>query len=384
MIPFRTAAAAMALAAPLPAIAAETAPDLNYSVEILAEGLDRPWSLELLPGSGDVLIAQRGGQLRLWRAADGQLADLTGAPAVVDEGQGGLMDLALAPDFDESGTVYVTWTGAVDGGTTTHVGRFRLNLDEGGAEGLETLYRVTPANISPAHFGSRMVIADGHLFVGTGDRAQKDFGPAHTAQDLSSSNGSVLRLTLDGAAPDDNPFAAQRGAEAAIWSYGHRNIQAMALNPETGAIWVAEHGENGGDEINIVQRGANFGWPLAAQGLTYSDGEVFAPPHAPGDGFVAPVWHSPAGREDPFPPSGMAFVQGDAFPEWQGALLAGNLGQQYLGLFAVDGETVAPPLRLLEDRGWRIRDVAVAPDGTIWGLSDGDDAVLFRIVPEGS
>lgn len=377
--PLAALAAALTLTAAAPALA--MAPDLPHRVEVLAEGLDRAWSLELLPGSGDVLIAQRGGQVRLWHAADGRLQDVPGAPEVVDDNQGGLLDLALAPDFATTGMVYATWTGAVRGGTTTHVGRFRLDRDAGRATDWEVLHRVAPGNISPAHFGARMVFAQGHLFVGLGDRAQKDFGPAHIAQDLTSGNGSILRLTPDGAPAPGNPFADRRGDAPTIWSYGHRNIQAMAFDPVTGTLWAAEHGENGGDEINRIQRGANYGWPLAAHGVTYRGGNTFAPPHRPGDGFVAPVWHSPPARQDPFPPSGMAVHAGAAFADWNGALVIGNLGQRYLAVFAMDGDGLAPPLRLLEDRGWRIRDVAVAPDGTIWGLSDGPDGVLFRIVP---
>ena len=157
-------------------------------------------------------------------------------------------------------------------------------------------------------FGSRIAFADDHVFAGFGDRGFKNFGPDHIAQDLSSENGSVIRLTLDGEIPADNPFVAQQGAAGAIWSYGHRNIQGMAVHPDTGALWVAEHGEAGGDEVNIIERGGNYGWPLASHGVTYRGGDEFAPPHQPGDGFVAPVFHWPAGRDNHNPPSGMAFL----------------------------------------------------------------------------
>jgi hypothetical protein len=160
-----------------------------------------------------------------------------------------------------------------------------------------------------------------------------------------------MRLTLDGEIPDDNPFVDQEGAAGAIWSYGHRNIQAMSQHPETGEIWVAEHGEAGGDEINIVQRGENFGWPLAAYGVDYRTGEQFADTPQPGDGFVAPVYHWPPGRDAHFPPSGMAWYEGDAFPDWQGHMLVGNLFHEYLGLFAVDGSEVSSPRRSSGRRG---------------------------------
>lgn len=371
----RTALALFALS--LPAAALEPLP---YRVEVLAQGLDRPWSVELLPDTGDALIAQRGGTFALWRVADGQRIDLAGGVAVDDQGQGGLLDIALAPDFATTGAVYAVWSAPARGGATAVLGRFTLDAQAGRMRGPEVLFTAAPAMNSPAHFGARIVVADGHLFLGLGDRAQKDFGPGHVAQDPGRDWGSVLRLTLDGTPAPGNPDWG-RGARPGVWSIGHRNIQAMAQNPATGAIWVGEHGENGGDEINILSPGANFGWPLAAQGLTYRGAEVFAPPHTPGDGFTGTVWHSPPGRADPFPPSGMAFYTGAAFDGWQGALLLGNLGQRYLGVFPVQDVALGTPLRLLADRDWRIRDVAVGADGLIYGLSDGEGAVLFRVSP---
>lgn len=355
----------------------------GYSVEILHEGLDRPWALEFLPGGEDIVITGRGGALWLHEGESGGLRSLSGTPSVATDGQGGLLDIAAAPDFAESRHVWLTWSGAGEGGATTHLGRARLG-DEG-LEGLETVFTVSPFMNSPAHFGSRIVFHEGDMYVGLGDRSQKDFGPEHISQRLDSENGTVIRLTADGGIPGDNPFVDTEGAQDAIWSYGHRNIQAMAVQPGTGALWVAEHGENGGDEINVVERGSNYGWPLAAHGVTYSGGEVFAPPHREGDGFIAPVWHAPAGREAPYPPSGMAFYEGDAFPDWEGHMLLGNLGQEYLGLFAVSGETGGEQVelvdRLLADQGWRIRDVAVGPDGYVYVISDGENGRLVRLVP---
>lgn len=361
------------------ALAAAAQAQPAHRVEVLHEGLDRPWALEFLP-QGGIAITGRGGDLWLWQ--EGALRPVSGLPQVTDEGQGGLLDLALDPDFAANGRVWLAWAGRGEGGASTHLGRARLDLEAGALQGLETVFAARPFINSPAHFGARIVFADGHLFLSLGDRAQKDFGPQHIAQRLDSENGSVIRLTLDGQIPADNPFAGQSGAAGAIWSHGHRNIQAMAVHPGTGAIWVGEHGENGGDEINVLGRGGNYGWPLAAHGVTYQEGEPFAPPHRVGDGFVAPAWHSPPGREAPFPPSGMAFYQGEAFPDWQGMLLMGNLGAEYLGLFTVTGSRAEPAGRLLEDRGWRIRDVAVGPDGFVYLLSDGEAGVLARIVPE--
>ena len=355
----------------------------DYRVEVLAEGLNRPWAMGFLPGSQDMLITLRGGTLMLREAETGEMIEISGAPEVDSRGQGGLLDIEAAPDFAESGLVYMTWAGRGEGGSSTHLGRARLDRDGARLTDLEVLHVVTPFIDTPAHYGSRLVFAYGHVFAGFGDRNRKDFGPDHIAQDLSSENGAVIRLTLDGDIPDDNPFVGQDGTAGAIWSYGHRNIQAMAVHPETGEIWLAEHGEAGGDEVNIVQRGGNYGWPLASFGVDYRSGEPFAPPHEEGDGFIAPVYHWPAGRDDHFPPSGMAFYTGDAFPDWQGHMLIGNLFHRYLGLFAVDGESVETPQRLLEGRGWRIRDVAIGPeDGFIYVVVDDDNAPLIRLVPD--
>ena len=354
----------------------------SYRVETLVRGLDDPWAIEFIPGTGDMLITQRGGRVLLWDAATGQTRALDGAPRVTTQGQGGLLDIAVAPDFAQSGWVYMTWAGQVGGqGSTTHLGRARLDIAGGRLTDLQVLHVVGPAIASGAHFGSRIVFADGHVFVGLGDRGDKNFGPDHLSQDLRSENGSVMRLTLDGQIPANNPFAGQSGVAGAIWSYGHRNIQAMARHPRTGDIWLAEHGEAGGDEVNIVQRGANYGWPLAAFGITYRGGQRFAPPHQPGDGFVAPVYHWPPGRDAHFPPSGMVFYEGDAFPEWRGHLLIGNLFHRHIGLFRENGGQITPVARLLDGEGMRIRDLAVGPDGYVYVLSDGGNGALMRLVP---
>jgi aldose sugar dehydrogenase len=376
-----TCALAITLALPLNSAARADLP-ADYTVEVLLEGLQNPWALTFLPGGDELLVTGRTGHLWHLPATGAPPRQISGLPAVDDRGQGGLLDIAIDPDFPSNSRVWLSWAGAGPGGASTHLGHAALNLSSGALEGLETVFVAQPFINSPAHFGSRIVFADGHVYLGLGDRAQKDFGPGHVSQNLGTENGAVIRLAMDGTVPQDNPFVGQRNAAGAIWSYGHRNIQAMAVNPETGDIWLAEHGERGGDEINLVRRGGNFGWPLASHGVTYRDGRAFAPPHQPGDGFVAPVFHWGPGRDDNFPPSGMTFYTGDAFPDWRGHLLIGNLGHRYLGLFQIEGETVRPPVRLLADQGWRIRDVTVGPnDGFVYGISDGPDAVLFRLVP---
>ncbi len=371
------ATAAITTALSIPAFA-----DTNYNVDILAEGLDRPWGMAFLPDQNGLIMTLRGGEVVLWNPEKG-ITPVSGAPDVVIQGQGGLLDIAIGPDYAEMGFVYMTWAGAVDGGTTTHVGRARLDTDAQALTDLEVLHVVSPGIDSGAHFGSRIVFQDGYLYAGFGDRGSKDFTEAHISQDLSSENGAVIRLTLDGDIPDDNPFVGQDGAAGAIWSYGHRNIQAMTVHPESGAIWLAEHGEAGGDEVNIVERGGNFGWPLASHGVTYRGGNEFAPPHQEGDGFIAPVFHWPAGREAHNPPSGMTFYTGDAFPDWQGHLLLGNLFHRYLGLYTASEDGLTETARLLDGEDLRIRDVAVGPeDGYIYVLADGEGVPLLRLVPE--
>ncbi|MFN3663327.1 PQQ-dependent sugar dehydrogenase [Yoonia sp.] len=354
----------------------------DYTHEVLAEGLESPWAMTFLPNGDDILMTGRMGAFFVYDAESGEVSELDGAPDVATQGQGGLLDVALAPDFETSNVIYMTWSGAVEGGTTTHLGRGTLDLEAGSVNDIETLFQVSPGVDSDAHYGSRIVFHDGYLYMSTGDRNNKDFGPDHIAQNIATENGSVLRLTFDGEAPADNPFVDIDVAAPAIWSYGHRNIQAMTVHPDSGEIWLAEHGEAGGDEINIVARGENFGWPLAAYGVDYRTGEQFADVHQEGDGFVAPVYHWGPGRDDHFPSSGMTFYEGDAFPDWQGHLLVGNLFHEYLGLFDVNGADVSDPARLLEGEGHRIRDVAVGPnDGFIYVLGDGDSAPLLRITP---
>ncbi|MFN3953503.1 MAG: PQQ-dependent sugar dehydrogenase [Pararhodobacter sp.] len=384
MIPFLPSRPA-SLVAILSSLAAPALPALaaDYRAETLAQGLDRPWALAFLPGSSDLIITGRGGALSLWQAETGALQPIGGTPQVDARGQGGLLDVAAAPDHAETRLLYMTWSGAnARGHTATHLGRARLDPASASLRDLEVLYVAEPFLNAQGHYGARISFDEDHVFVGFGDRQRKDFGPGHIAQDLSNAYGAVIRLHHDGSLPADNPFVGQEGADGAIWSYGHRNIQAMAHHPETGALWLAEHGESGGDEINIVERGGNYGWPLASFGVDYRSGRAFAPPHQPGDGFVAPVHHWPAGRADNFPPSGMVFYTGAAFPDWQGHLLIGNLRHQYLGLFAVDGAQVTPVARLLDGAGWRIRDVAVGPDdGFLYVIGDGPGAPLLRLVP---
>ncbi|MCX7645985.1 MAG: PQQ-dependent sugar dehydrogenase [Rhodobacteraceae bacterium] len=382
----RAGPSAVALGIALGLAAAPALAETRFAVETVVDALRSPWAIAFLPEGDRLLVTERTGSLRLVTLDSGAVAEIAGVPEVVADGQGGLLDIALHPDFPAEPYLYLTWTGAdAEGRTATHVGRAPLDLEAmrlGPTEVLFVALPAFPSSESRGHFGSRIAFADGLLFVGFGDRQFKDFGPDHIAQDLSSANGAVIRLTPEGAVPPDNPFVGTAGAEPAIWSYGHRNVQAMAVHPETGALWVAEHGEAGGDEINIIERGANYGWPLAGYGVDYRTGRQISSGHDEIPGVTAPVFHWGPGRADNFPPSGMVFYRGEAFPEWQGRLLIGNLAHRYLGLFEVAGESVSPPERLLEGQGWRIRDVAVGPaDGFVYVIADGPEAPLIRLVP---
>lgn len=376
----RALLASLALATALGAAAqAQT----TYHLEPLAEGLNQPWALAFLPGSNDIIMTGKTGEIMIWEAGTASVIPIEGAPEVDARGQGGLLDIAPSPDFAQSGMVYLTWSGANDAGeTATHLGRARLDRGAGSLDNLEILHVVEPFMDSQGHYGSRIAFAGEHVYFTAGDRQQKDFGYAHIAQQRGNGYGAVMRLHMDGSVPADNPYFGEDGTEPAIWSFGHRNIQAMTVHPQTGALWVADHGEAGGDEINIIQRAGNFGWPLVGYGVDYRTGEPFASEPTDGDGFIAPVFHFGPGREDNFPPSGMVFYDGLAFPEWRGDLLVGNLRHQYLGRFAIDGEAVGAPERLLQEQGWRIRDVAVGPDdGFVYVISDGEGATLARLVP---
>ncbi|MFO8113769.1 MAG: PQQ-dependent sugar dehydrogenase [Halorubrum sp.] len=365
--------------------------DVEYAVERVAEGFENPWGLAFLPDDGRLLVTERPGRLSLVDPADGTRATVDGVPAVHAAGQGGLLDVAVHPEFPEDARVYLTYAGTDDEGrSATHVGSGRLSLDaEGGApalEGFEPIRVARPFAGSDQHFGSRATFGpEGALFVTVGDRRDTEFGPEHVSQDLSNELGATLRLTPDGDAHPDNPFVDEPEAADAIYSYGHRNPQAMTVRPETGALWQCEHGERDGDEINVVERGGNYGWPIASEACRYGTDERVAPSHRERGDVVAPVHYWPCGSGG-FPPSGGVFYQGDAFPAWRGGLFAGTLAAEYLGRFTVEGTgtdaAVTERDPLLADRGWRVRALATEPaTGHLYVAVDDADAPVVRIVP---
>ena len=355
------------------------------AVERVVSGLSSPWALATIPDDDRLLVTERTGTLRLVDPATGSVETVPGTPAVFARGQGGLLDVELHPRYPEEPYLYLTYSAQREDGTsTTHVGRGRFDLGGDGPRlrEFEVLHAARPFVNSTGHFGSRMAFdTDERLYVTVGDRQFKDFGPDHVAQDLTNDLGTVLRFESDGSIPDDNPFVDDPDARDPIFSYGHRNAQGLTRHPETGAIWEAEFGEQDGDEINVLERGGNYGWPVADEGCTYGSGEPIGVSHSDREDVIAPVFGWPCGSGG-FPPSGMTFYTGDAFPEWQGDFLLGGLASQYLARFTVDGRDVREVESLLSGRGWRIRDVLEAPDsGALYVIVDGGNAPLVRLSP---
>lgn len=364
-----------------PAFAGQTrAPALTtntrFQVQTLARGLDHPWGGVFLP-DGRLLLTERIGRLRLL-SRDGALsAPLAGAPRVVTGGQAGLFDVALDPGFASNRLIYVAYMEARSGGAGLTVARGRLNETAGRAalEGLSVIFRAEPAVAGSANIGGRLVFADGKLFVTVGDR----FTPQNRrqAQLLDSDFGKVVRINADGSIPKDNPFAGRSGARGEIWSVGHRNPQSAAINPWTHKLWIVEHGARGGDEINIVEPGRNYGWPVITYGVDYSGAPI-------GQGLTRRAgMQQPVYYWDPvIAPSGMAFYDAGLFPAWKGSLFVGGLASSHLARLTLKGDRVIGEEWLLQDLGERIRDVAVGPDGALWLLTDSSDGKVLRLAPK--
>lgn len=360
-----------------PAFAGQTrAPFLKASVafdtSVVAKGLEHPWAVAFLP-DGRYLITERPGRLRI-AGKDGTLsAPLAGMPRVDARDQGGLLDVILDPEFDRNRTVFFSFSEPRDGGNGTAVARATLADDR--VENVKIIWRMSPTLDSTKHFGSRLAVArDGALFITTGERSIDEGRPY--AQKLDSTLGKVVRINRDGSIPKDNPFVGRTDALPEVYSYGHRNIQAAAINPATGQLWVVEHGTRGGDEINAIEAGKNYGWPVIAYGIEYAGGKI-------GAGITQkPGMEQPLYYWDPvIAPSGMAFDDGAAFPAWKGSLFVGALAGKHLVRLTLDGRKVIGEERLLVDRA-RIRDVRVGPSGDLFVLTDEDDGELIRLAPK--
>jgi glucose/arabinose dehydrogenase len=339
-------------------------------VQTIAHGLERPWALAFLP-DGRMLVTERPGRLRSVDR-DGRISEpLAGVPRVLTRGQGGLLDVALDPRFDDNRLVYLAYAEPGAGSTAgTAVARGRLG--DGRLEDVRVIYQQQPKVEGSNHFGSRLVFArDGTLFVTQGDR----FAYRDRAQDLSVGLGKIVRITSDGSVPRDNPFLDRAGARPEIWSYGHRNIQSAALHPQTGQLWTVEHGARGGDELNHPEAGKNYGWPVITYGVDYSGAKI-------GEGTAKPGMEQPVYYWDPvIAPSGMAFYTGDAFPDWQGSLFIGSLRPGLLVRLTLADGRVTREERYLDDLGERIRDVRQGPDGLLYLLTDSSDGRILRVLP---
>lgn len=349
----------------------------RLTATVITEGLDHPWALGFLP-DGRMLVTERSGQLRVV-SSDGTIgAPIEGVPSVVARGQGGLLDLALAPDFASSGRIYLSFSEAAEdvglrSGQGTAVLSARLTLDgEGGALSEQNvIFRMNYFTETDRHYGSRIVIGkDGNLFVTLGER-----GEADRAQDMADLAGAVVRLTPDGGVPEDNPQV--EGWAAQLWSKGHRNPQGATLRDSDGALFVVEHGARGGDELNMPLAGRNYGWPVITYGVDYSGADI-------GEGTEKPGMEQPLHYWDPsISPSGLDFYDGALIEPWQGDLLTGGLSGQVLVRLDMDGDAVVGEERLFEGQLGRIRDVRVNDDGAIYVLTDAGNGQLIRIAPEG-
>ncbi len=360
-------AALLALIQPATAEEHETSAGTLEVTEI-ASGFDTPWAMAFLP-DGRILVTERGGRLNL--IADGDAQVIEGLPEVWAYGQGGLLDVMVPRDFDSTGEIFLTYAEPQAGETgNTALTVARLDLDATRLTDLRVLFRQTGPTAAGQHFGSRVVeAADGTLFVTIGDRGERD-----AAQDTSSHIGTVVRIARDGSIPADNPFVGTDGVLPEIWSYGHRNPQGAALAPD-GALWTVEHGPRGGDEVNLIVEGANFGWPVQSFGAEYGSG---APVGSTEDaeGITAPAWYwevSPA-------VSGLVIHSGEMFPEWRGSLLTGSLQHDTIIRLEAGEDGVTEVERLFEGAYPRIRDLREGPDGALWFLSEGD-GTLYRAAP---
>ena len=344
-----------------------------FEVTVLARTLDRPWSVEPLPG-GDLLVTEKPGRMRIVSATGTVGEPIGGVPPVDADGQGGLLDAALSPNFETDRTIFWSYSEPRQGGNATSVARGVLSADRRRLEQVRVIFRALPVYKGNLHFGSRLLFGpDGMLYVTLGERSDRPMRPQ--AQQLDSHMGKLLRITTNGAAPPDNPFVGQANAKPEIWSLGHRNIQAAAFDDE-GRLWDIEHGTRGGDELNLVEKGKNYGWPVVAYGVEYSGNPIPGAVTAK-EGFVQPVYYW-----DPvIAPSGAQFYSGTAFPQWRGNLFVGGLRGMRLVRLVIENGRVTGEEHLLTDRRQRVRDVRQGPDGALYLVTDQGNGELWKVAP---
>jgi glucose/arabinose dehydrogenase len=341
-----------------------------FRVVTLVQKLEHPWSLAFLP-DGRILLTERPGRLRIV-SGDFKLdpKPVEGVPRVAAVGQGGLFDVALHPQYADNGWVYLAYSGQGDGGWSTEL--MRARLDGQRLTQPQLLFRLEPKTTTGLHFGGRIVFdRQGYVYLTLGDRGERE-----RAQRLDDHAGSVIRLHDDGRVPADNPFVKRAGAKPEKFTLGNRNMQGAALHPRTGELWTHEHGPQGGDEINVIRAGRNYGWPVITYGVNYGLGTKI------GEGTHKPGMEQPLYKWVPsIAPSGMAFYEGDKFAGWRGNLLVGALKDEMLVRLELDGEKVVKEERLIKGAIGRIRDVRVGPDGYVYLLTDESNGVLARLEP---
>jgi glucose/arabinose dehydrogenase len=340
---------------------------MKVTPELYFDGVSVPWGMAWLP-SGEMLVTDRSG--KLYKVKDGELeAEVSGLPEIYSRGQGGLLDIVLHPDYASNDWIYITYSSPEGEGEGANTAIMRAKLENNALVQSEVLYKATPNSTRGQHYGSRIAFdGDGYLYFSVGDRGNRDVNP----QDLSRDAGKIYRLNDDGSVPSDNPFVNESGAIDAVYSYGHRNPQGMSMHPETGRIWANEHGPRGGDELNLIEAGKNYGWPVISYGINYN-GTAFT------DITEKEGMEQPKTYWDPsIAPSGLAFVTSDMYPDWKGKALVGSLKFGYLVLVEFDGNEVISRTNVLEDIG-RTRNVRQAPDGYIYVAVDGKG--IYKIMP---
>jgi glucose/arabinose dehydrogenase len=346
--------------------------EYTLRVRIITQGLEHPWGLAFLP-DGRMLVTEREGRLRIVRDAKLDARPVPGLPPIAAHGQGGLLDVALHPRYAQNGWIYLSYAARVAGLVGTEVLRARLTNDR--LEDVQVIFRMQPKTSGGRHFGSRIVFdRQGFLYVTLGERGEQE-----RAQRLDEHLGKIVRLHDDGRIPEDNPFRNRPGARPEIFSLGNRNVQGAALHPVTGELWTHEHGPQGGDELNVIRAGVNYGWPIITYGRNYGTGTKI------GEGTHKPRMAQPLHYWVPsIAPSGMAFYTGDKFTKWRGDLFVGALRDQMLVRLRLEGEKVVNEERMLKGALGRIRDVRQGPDGYIYLLTDEADGAIARIEPAGS
>lgn len=339
-----------------------------FSAELFIDGMEIPWGMAFLP-DGSMLVTEKSGNLLHFK--NGKKVTITNAPEVYTRGQGGLLDIKLHPDYENNGWIYISYSSSEGGEKGGHTAIIRAKLTDNSLTNSELLYKASPNTTKGQHFGSRIEFDNqGYLYFSIGERGARDENP----QDITRDGGKIYRLYDDGRIPEDNPFVGTDGAKTAIYSYGHRNPQGMAKHPDTGAIWVNEHGPQGGDEINIVKKGANYGWPLVTYGINYSGTPITDKTEMEGTEQPIHYW------VPSIAPSGMAFITSNKYSGWKGNLLVGSLKFQYLELLEMDGNKVIKREKILADKG-RVRNIKQGPDGLIYVAVEGKG--IYKLVPKG-